>query len=149
MQSFTILQIPSDKNKQTSIVQCELKTQSGSITDFGTTNANVEGTDNTEILLNRAREKAMKRVEKTASSIATQPVPKDNYIPVTKPSTNAIKKQYNHDPNKKISGGQINYIQGLIKNDTETDRLCQERYNCTIYELNSQQAHEIIDSFKN
>ncbi len=146
--SFTIIQIPSKGNDFTAIVQCEMKTQSGSVIDFGTTNAKDEGTDNVEILLNRAREKAMKRVEETASKPISQPIQNQGNPQPPKQQYDSTKKQYNHNPSKQISDGQIKFIHGLIKDDNGVDRLCKEKYNCTIYELNSQQANEIIQSFK-
>ncbi len=145
MISFTIIQIPSKENDYTAIVQGELKTQNGTVTDFGATNANAEGTENIETLLSRARENAQRRVERNMSgATSSNGENKTDFY-----SEDTSRKEFNHNPNKSISENQIKLINKLAgEKHRNINELCVNNYGKSLHELNSKEAHELIDSLK-
>ncbi len=151
MKSYKIIQIPSSENAFIAIVQGEIQTKEGVISDFGIATKKAEKTDDVEKLLEIAREKSTKSIENTPS----RPIPHD-YQKQTPFQTNTSntdikeEKKYNHSTDKNISDRQVGLIKKLAaENNQNPDDVSSQRFGKRVQFLNQKEANDIIQYFKN
>jgi hypothetical protein len=154
----SIVQIPTQDNGRNAIVNSDIKTAYGSVSDFGIANPDSAGTDDTAKLIQAARDVAISRATELAGYIyqGNQAAPK--IIDVTPQETvfgsassrRAIPgKNYGGGGNKPITPGQMSFIKSLCQQKgIAPDSLCQEMFSKSLNKLTGSNANEAIQKLQ-
>ncbi len=152
----SIIQVPNSENAFTAIVEVEICNESERIKDFAIANPQSYETENPKLLLEKARVEATQVVQKKLHSFMEHPEftshtqhYNSDYRRKEEQVQSSEVKQYNHSTKKSISENQIKLINKLAgEKHRNINELCVNNYGKSLHELNSKEAHELIDSLK-
>ncbi len=154
----SINQFPSKDNNFTAIVEAELSSSDCKSKTFGIATGNDKS--NFKNLIDEANKVALENVQNMTASITTHnrqnytektdnSLANDRHFSSVETNNQFAPKTYNHSINKSISEGQINYLKSMTKSQDILEQDVSKRFNKSIAELNSFEANELINHYKN